>query len=32
MVRRGRLKLVAVSELQRFLDENAERLLEGEAA
>jgi hypothetical protein len=31
-VRRGRLKLVAVSELQRWLDENAEHLFEGRAA
>lgn len=27
-VRRGRLKVVAVSELQRWLDETAERVLE----
>jgi hypothetical protein len=29
IVRRGRRKLIAVTELQRWLDENGERALEG---
>jgi hypothetical protein len=32
IVRRGRLKLVAVEELERFLNENAERLLDDRRA
>lgn len=31
IVRRGRLKLVAVSELERFLDEHGERVFGGRA-
>jgi hypothetical protein len=31
LVRRGKLRLVAVDELQRWLDRHAERVLEGAA-
>jgi len=32
VVRRGRLRLVAITELQRWLDENAERLFDDREA